>query len=663
MRRSLGLPALVGVAVGLLACSAAAETVWLDSLDIRKVEQDWGAPKAKQSVDGNPLSIAGQKFERGLGTHAASVLCVDLKGGAERFKAFVGVDDEVKKNPAASVEFLVTGDGKLLWKSGVMKAGQPAQKVDVDLRGGKTLLLKVDPAGDGINYDHADWADAQFEVSGPRPETIQAPLPPREPAVVLTPKPPAEPRINSAKGFGVRPGSPFLYTIAATGERPMEFAADGLPAGLQLDAATAQITGVLKEPGEHVVTLRAKNAKGATERKLKIVVGERIALTPPLGWNSWNCWAGAVDAAKVLRSARAMASSGLIQHGWTYINIDDTWQGERGGPFKAIQGNKKFPDMKGLCDEIHRLGLKAGIYSTPWVTSYAGFVGGSSDNEDGSWDRKQFGGKKGWHHGKFPFASNDAKQWAVWGFDYLKYDWNPNDVPHVEEMAKALRESGRDIVYSLSNGAPFQHAADWARLANCWRTTGDITDTWRSMSGIGFQQDKWTPFGGPGHWNDPDMLVVGEVGWGPRLHPTRLSPNEQYTHISLWCLLSAPMLLGCDLEKLDEFTLNLLTNDEVLDVNQDPLGKQASRIAKEGDLEVWAKDMEDGSKAVGFFNRSAVEATVAVKWTDLGIQGKRPVRDLWRQKNLGEFENQFEAKVPYHGVVLVRIGGTPGGAR
>jgi alpha-galactosidase len=190
---------------------------------------------------------------------------------------------------------------------------------------------------------------------------------------------------------------------------------------------------------------------------------------------------------------------------------------------------------------------------------------------------------------------------------------------------------------------------------NSWRTTGDITDTWASLSGIGFRQGGHEKYVGPGHFDDPDMLIVGKVGWGPNLRPTRLTPNEQYTHISLWCLLCSPLLIGCDMTQLDAFTLNLLTNDEVLEVNQDPLGRQASRVGKDGLLEVWAKDMEDGSKAVGLFNRSEFEAPIKVAWQTLGIKGKQRVRDLWRQKDLGVFTDQFETKVPRHGVVLVRI--------
>jgi alpha-galactosidase len=237
----------------------------------------------------------------------------------------------------------------------------------------------------------------------------------------------------------------------------------------------------------------------------------------------------------------------------------------------------------------------------------------------------------------------------------LKYDWYPNSLPQVQEMARALRSSGRDIIFSLSNSAPFNHAKDWARLANSWRTTGDIRDTWPNMAGIGFAQDKWAPFAGPGHWNDPDMLVVGHVGWGPQLHPSRLTPDEQYTHISLWCLLSAPLLLGCDLEHLDKFTLGLLTNDEVLEIDQDPLGKQATRVASHGEVDVYLKPLEDGSKAIGLFNRGSTTTTGLADWSDLGLTGKQRVRDLWRQKDLGTFDEKFETEVPPHGVVLIKV--------
>jgi alpha-galactosidase len=444
----------------------------------------------------------------------------------------------------------------------------------------------------------------------------------------------------------------------------VQFSADNLPKGLVLDPRTGRITGSLSGKGEFQTRLRATNAKGTAEKKFRIVVGEKIALTPPLGWNSWNCWAAAVDQEKVLRSARTIVASGLLNHGWTYVNIDDTWQGQRGGAYGAIQPNEKFPDMKGFCDAIHEMGLKAGIYSTPWITSYAKYVGGSSDDPNGAWG-KDLASEANWKLGKHYFAENDARQWAEWGFDYLKFDWNPNDVPHTATMAAALRKTRRDIVFSLSNTAPFEHAADWARLANCWRTTGDIFDGWAEnpeanwnfgVSEIAFSQERWAPYAAPGHWNDPDMLVVGYVGWGPSLHASRLTPDEQYTHISMWCLLSAPLLIGCDLERLDPFTLGLLSNDEVLALDQDALGKQAVRVATIGPVDVFMKDLEDGSHALGFFNRSRqAEDVNFMKLSYIGLGGTRHVRDLWRQTDLPDAKGTLKMNVPGHGVMLLKL--------
>jgi alpha-galactosidase len=228
-------------------------------------------------------------------------------------------------------------------------------------------------------------------------------------------------------------------------------------------------------------------------------------------------------------------------------------------------------------------------------------------------------------------------------------------------MHQALRLTRRDIVLSLSNNHIknlFPLIAEVSPWAQSWRTTTDIRDVWsRVANDIGFAQDKWAPFARPGHYNDADMLVVGQIGgWTPNnLHPTKLTPDEQYTHISLWCLLTSTLLIGCDMEKMDDFTLSLLTNDEVFEMNQDTLRKQAVHVGGQGDLKVYAKPLDDGSLAVGLFNTGKETATVTVNWSDLKLQGKQRVRDLWRQKNLGMFDDKFEAPVTSHGVVLVRI--------
>jgi alpha-galactosidase len=649
-----------------------AETFWLDQLDIGLTQQEWGQPRRNKSVDGKPLTIAGQQFERGLGTHASSTLELDLGRRFERFAASVGVDDEVLPNDG-SIEFQLLGDGKPLWTSGLMRSGDAPKPVDVSLKGIQRLVLQVNDSGNGINYDHADWVDAKFEGTGPKPTAHSGP--PEEP-YILTPKPPAKPRINGARIIGCRPGRDFLFTIPATGERPMSFAAKKLPDGLMLDANTGIITGKVRQRGDYKVTLTARNARGVAERELNIACGDQIALTPPMGWNSWNCFASAVSAEKVKAAADAMVNSGLIRHGWTYINIDDFWEqnpgamakdSSLGGPGRDADGrivpNPRFPDMKALADYVHRKGLKIGIYSSPGPFTCGGCLG--------SFDHEQL----------------DAQSYAAWGIDYLKYDWcsykpemeaqrgkttdfsgmkqfwgEPKE-KKLEELIKpyalmraALHRADRDIVFSLCQYG-MGNVWEWGGEVggNCWRTTGDITDTWSSMAGIGFGHAGRERFIKPGNWNDPDMLVVGKVGWGPKLHPTRLSPSEQYTHITLWSLLCAPLLIGCDMTQLDDFTLSLLTNDEVIEVNQDPLGRAAGRVAQNGQTEVWAKQMADGSYAVGLFNRGPVETEVAVDWSTLGLSGSHKVRDLWRQQDLGKFAAKYKVSVRRHGAALVRV--------
>jgi alpha-galactosidase len=454
----------------------------------------------------------------------------------------------------------------------------------------------------------------------------------------------------------------------------MTFSAENLPDGLALDPSTGRITGRLSKRGSHDVTLRATNALGTAERTLRIVVGDEIALTPPMGCNTYGGWGPFVTEANIRAAADALVRLGLTQHGYSYINIDDGWQGERGGPEGAIQPNEKFTDLRRLCDDLHELGLRVGIYSTPWTSSYEGFIGGSSDDPAGAWTRPDPPRSGIGKFGRHTFEVADARQFAAWGFDYFKYDWGIDQdgyagIERAKRMAEALRGSGRDVVLELSNTTPLALAEDYTGIANMCRTTGDIVDVWDRMQlepekrgwahgvrDIWKQHKSWRQFNRPGHWNMPCPLRVGLLGgWDLKpLRPTRLTPDEQYSHITLWCLWSAPLIIGCPPERLDEFTLSLLTNDEVLELDQDPLGRQARQI-EVGDHEILIKDLEDGSKAVGLFNVGNAEDVVRVSWADVGIAGPQVVRDLWRQRDLGTHPNGFEARVPSHGVVLVRI--------
>jgi len=659
---------LVICGITFLSCSEKVSTVWLDDLKLVSFSDGIRPVKLKVSYLEDTIRIGGTSYKRGVGAITNSIFAFDLKGNARCFVAEVGADD--KANTDIPQKFFVLGDRKVLFESGPMKVGDPARKINLNLKGIKRLGLLVtdDTGGQNNKRTYCNWADARLEMI---PDSLPRPIPNSEEKYILTPPPPREPRINSPSIFGATPGNPFLYTIAVTGERPMQFSANNLPTGLSLDTKSGFITGKVAKRGNYYTVIKAKNTFGEVSKLLKIKIGDTISLTPPIGWNGWNSWGGKLDREKVLASAEAMIAKGLNNHGWSYVNVDDTWQGFRGGKLNSLQPNEKFKDIKGMVDHIHALGLKAGIYSTPYIWSYAGYIGGSSQFEKGGEKYEPIKKNRisSTPIGPYRFETNDAKQFAEWGFDFLKYDWRI-DLTSTELMSKALKKSGRDVVFSISNTAPFEKAADWARLTNAWRTGADIKDSWNSLYSLAFTIDKWAPFAGPGHWNDPDMLIVGNVSMGPsELHPTRLTTDEQYSHVSLFSLLAAPLLIGCPVEQMDDFTLNLLTNDEVIEVDQDPLGKPAKLVVDENGIQIWVRPLEDGSLAAGFFNTDDYGKTPQsyFRWggeqpksfnfdlSGYGLKGKYKIRDLWRQKDLGVFEGTFKTEIPHHGVVMVRL--------
>ncbi len=507
-----------------------------------------------------------------------------------------------------------------------------------------------------------------------------------------------------------------------TGQRPVTITATGLPEGLTLDPGTGNITGSVSRPGEYAVTFTAANAAGKSEASIRFIIGPAICLTPPMGWNSWNCFNVHIDEGKIRGAADAMVATGLIDHGWTYINMDDRWEGTREAAGN-IRSSDQIPDMKALADYIHGKGLKIGLYSSPGPRTCAGAVG-SYEHED-----------------------QDAATYAGWGMDYLKYDWCsyggiaaviqeeryaallPADkveelkalaaekavlgmrryghdalsLPQTDELKAAEAKSAnldkqhivarlkevsaaigalhaeartiapdkaagidveidkepyrkmrasldkvnRDIVFSFCQygmGNVWEWGAETG--GNLWRTTGDISANWPSVESHGFGQNGLQKWAAPGHWNDPDMLEAGNGN---------LTPDENYTHMTLWCMLSAPLLIGCDMPKMSPFIVSLFSNDEVLAVNQDALGRQGWRARQDGQTEVWMKPLAGGSLAVAFFNRGDSPADVSVQWADLKLTGPQAVRDLWRQKDAGVQQAGYSAHVAPHGAELFKV--------
>jgi alpha-galactosidase len=431
-------------------------------------------------------------------------------------------------------------------------------------------------------------------------------------------------------------GGPDGFTLTGSmmdgnSERRVKY--EGQLVGEELHLATR------RRPDAPVVEMTAHRVPGGEgaypERRplpaLHKVADNGSARTPPMGWNSWNKFAGRVDDRAVRGMADAMATNGMKDVGYVYVNIDDTWEGDREKDGN-ITTNKKFPDMKALADYVHSKGLKIGIYSSPGPNTCAGYEGSYGHEEQ------------------------DAKRYAEWGIDYLKYDWcGARNLYKDEEMqavyqimGEALLRVGRPILYSLCQ---YGRSEVWKWGAevggNTWRTTGDIRDTWESMSKIGFAQDALAPYAAPGHWNDPDMLEIGNGG---------MTDDEYRTHMSLWSILAAPLLAGNDLRSMSPAILEILTNREVIAVNQDKAGKQGRRVAQSGEQEVWVRPLADGGHAIGMFNRSAAPATVSLKWAELGLKASpKKGRDLWTHRDVMFDGAEYSATVPSHGVVMLRV--------
>lgn len=356
-----------------------------------------------------------------------------------------------------------------------------------------------------------------------------------------------------------------------------------------------------------------------------------LARTPPLGWASYNKFGLAVDDKLIREVADALVTTGMRDAGYVYLEIDDGWQGER-DTNGVLQPNDKFPDMKDLSNYIHGKGLKFALYSSPGPKTCGGYTG-SYGHED-----------------------QDAKVFAAWGVDYLKYDWcsassiysTADEMRGVyQKMGEALRATGRPIVYSLCQYGGFE-VWEWGPNVggNLWRTTSDIKDNWKSMSDIGFSQNGLESYAAPGRWNDPDMMEIGNGG---------MTIEEYRTHMTLWVILAAPLLVGDDPRIMKDDIKKILLNREVLAVNQDALGKQGRRLVRNGSVEIWAKPLFGGAVAVALFNRGTSQAELSIKWSELGLEARYNVRDLWNKADLPPPADSYSFQVPAHGSILLKL--------
>jgi hypothetical protein len=534
---------------------------------------------------------------------------------------------------------------------------------------------------------------ATLNLSSAQPASPNLNLSPREQQIVAAAKTAAAPQFNGASVIGVRPNTPVIYALTVSGERPLEFSVKKLPAGLTLDAKTGIITGTLAAKGEFTFTASAKNSAGKASAKIKIICGDTLALTPPLGWNSYDAFGDNVVESEVMANARYVAEK-MLPVGWDTVVVDYCWSdpgahdnnrnGRANAPLamdkfgRMIPAPNRFPTaadgagFKPLADAVHALGLKFGIHimrGIPRNTVSANLpIEGSTFTAAAAANTND---KCVWCPDMFGVSSNAAGQawydscarlWAAWGVDYIKVDdlSRPYHTAEIEMVRNAIDHSGRAIVFSTSPGeTPVADAKHILTHANLWRVSDDFWDNWKSLEHEFTLAARWNGFAGPGHWPDADMLPVGHLSVAHRSvgedRWTQFTRDEQLTHLSLWSLLPSPLMVGANLPDNDAWTLALLTNPEVLAVNQDALGQPAQRLTNVlAGAEIWTRQLADKSLAVGIFNRGKAAVTVKLVWKDLGLRAKPAVRDLWVRKDLGRAEN-FTAEIPLHGCVLLKV--------
>ncbi len=498
---------------------------------------------------------------------------------------------------------------------------------------------------------------------------------------ILTPAANNSPQINVHEVYGARPGKPFIYRIPTTGTRPMQFEAKNLPSSLNLDKETGIITGRTPlEEGAYTITFVATNKKGTHEKEFSLVVGDKLALTPPMGWNHWQTYYHLITDEIIRKTTDAMVENGMADCGYQFVTVDDCWMrikeeyakeatdpsrktasvgldieakvGEVRDENGKILTARDFPDMSAMTDHIHSYGLRAGIYSSPGERTCQRF------------------------EGSYGHEILDAQTYAEWGFDLLKYDWcSYNNIFKVMKgdeivngqipyklMGGALEMQDRDIVGSACQYG-WHDVWKWGPEAGWqyWRIGGDLAHT-ATEGGI-YKIAKKTidlrEYNGPGSWNDPDFLLIGN--WvspfdkASEPSPLGITTNESYSFFSLWCMMACPLIASVDLINMDEFALSIYTNTEMIAVNQDKLGQCAEPVVMDDEKWILKKTLANGNIVVGFFDVSDKEQEISVSWKDLGIDEEKTARDLWRQKDIGKYDEEIKVKVGPMGCAVIMI--------
>lgn len=457
------------------------------------------------------------------------------------------------------------------------------------------------------------------------------------------------PKINLASIFGASPNKPFLLRIPVTGKRPIRYDAQNLPDGLTLRDNI--ITGQVSKAGVYEIVLTAENSLGKAEKAVTLEIEpNHVIVTPLLGFTTWNAFSSRVTQKDMLDTAHNLVKHGLSEYGYRYVNLDSGWQYEYGGELDAIQPNPKFPDMKAMTDEIHSLGLKCGIYSTPMLTAwgcpeeYKSIPGCTQSEPDIRYTQTNGG------IGVIHKEENNAKQWEEWGFDYLKYDWSPTDTVNAELMRQELMKLNRDFGFCVTVNALYQYISYWSGYCNSYRNNGDSRGFWENLLQIYNTYDGYEKHMNKGHYYDLDMLDVGKCVF--RNRDNFLTEDEQIVSYSMRAFLNSPIQLSAVLDEISDFDLALYCNEEIIAINQDTAFAPSIPVFRykkdEVILDIYEKLLADGSYAYAFFNMGETSENVNTIFSE-----KSNLRDVWAKENLGALDT-LTFTMPKHTVRIIK---------